>query len=66
MSDNYIDLQEEAEAAAMERHDREHPGDPTQWWQDCEICAERVERNKPHEEAIAIDKAIEADAFPHK
>lgn len=42
MSDSYIDRQEEAEAAALERHDAEHPGDPKQWWQDCEICAERV------------------------
>lgn len=31
------------EAEALERHDREHWGDPIQWWQDCEICAERVE-----------------------
>jgi len=34
------------EREAMERHDTEHPGDPTQWWQDCEICFERVQKKE--------------------
>jgi hypothetical protein len=57
MSDSRIDRAEEAEAEALERHDREHPGDPKQWWGECRICAERMAEN---EESMRLDKAIEA------
>jgi len=43
------------EREVAEQHDIEHAGDSTQYWQDCEICAERV-----NEEA-AIDRMIETE-----
>lgn len=59
MSDPEIDRAEEAEAAAMERHDAEHSGDPKQYWGECQICAERCAEQE--EQQREIDKSLEAD-----
>jgi hypothetical protein len=56
MSDPEIDRAEEAEALAMERHDAEHPGDPRQYWGECEICAERGDE-------LELEKAIANDIY---
>jgi hypothetical protein len=46
------------ERQARERHDEAHPGDPTQWYQDCQICADRFDK---HKKTLAIDKSIDND-----
>jgi hypothetical protein len=46
------------EREAMERHDREHPGDPALYQGECSICAERVDERK---QELEIDKSIERD-----
>jgi len=61
-----------SEDCAMEAHDYEHDGDPKEYWDECSICAQRVEgeieegKRTPNGDLIPEDRAIEADAFPEK
>jgi hypothetical protein len=85
MSEKYKECGEiwaiaQREREATEAHDREHSGDPAQYWGECERCAEYVQmdidehlRCKHGLKAgtcgpceVALDKAIDADAFPNK